>query len=253
MPKKEQQAELVVGAVVPASPQPDGTVAIHAAAGGTMVERLARDPTFDADKLDRLLQMQERDRRANAEALYNAAAVRFQQRCPIIARGDTANGRPYARMDRIWREIRPLLTECGLAVTWESCAVQGESVTIKGHLRHSGGHTVAIDHTIPMPEANRGQNAAQRAASAETYAKRYAICSALGIQTGDDDDGNAGAQSAPLDDGARAELADLLRAAAFTPDRTARFFEWAGCARLDDFPADKFAEAAAILRKAAGR
>lgn len=238
----EQQTELIVGSVVPA-----------VTGAGTMIERLARDPTFDADKLDRLLQMQERDRRANAEALYNAAVVRFQQRCPIIAKGDTANGRPYARMDRIWREIRPLLTECGLAVTWESCTVTGDACAIKGHLRHAAGHAVGLEHAIPLPEANRGQNAAQRAASGETYAKRYAICSALGIQTGDDDDGNASGPGVAIDDGARMVLGDLLATARFSADRLARFYEWAGCAGLDDFPAARYDEAVTMLQKAGAR
>jgi hypothetical protein len=145
----------------------------------------------DADTLERLMALQERYDAGQAQKAYNQAVVEFQTRCPIVERGDSANGRAYARLDRIWRTVRPLMAECGLAVTWHECETTPDLVTIRGAITHRAGHSVAIMHTMPTPDRLNGQNAAQRAASAETYAKRYAICSALGIQTGDDDDGAA--------------------------------------------------------------
>jgi hypothetical protein len=127
-----------------------------------------------------------------AAAAFNSAVVTFQQAAPVVEKGDTANGRAYARMDRIWRSVRPLLRQCGLAVTWERVSVTGEVCALDGHLRHARGHAEALHHEIPLPQAIPGQNAAQRAGSAETYAKRYATLAALGLTTGDDDDGNCG-------------------------------------------------------------
>jgi len=151
----------------------------------------ALDKGIDADSLDKIMGLQERyDAKVQREE-FNRSMGLFQQECPIIEKGDSANGRPYARMDRIWREIKPLMARCGLSVTWSDVSVNSESISITGAIRHAQGHVEVIRHTMPAPQAIKGQNAAQAAAAAETYAKRYAICSALGIQTGEDDDGAA--------------------------------------------------------------
>ena len=219
-----------------------------ATADSADILRAAMERGADVATLDRLLGLVERERANQAAAAYNAAVVRFQAECPVIARGDTANGMAYSRMDRIWRTIRPLMEKCGLAVTWEGVEIEGQECRITGHLRHALGHAVALSHRIPIPEANRGTNATQRAGSAETYAKRYALCSALGIQTGQDDDANGVAQTA-LDDGAKAEIETLLRES--RADRPA-FFRWAGCESLEDFPAAKYGAAVAALRQKKG-
>jgi len=227
---------------------PRESAAVQTRTDSADILRAAMERGADVVTLDRLLGLVERERANQAAAAYNAAVVRFQSECPVIARGDTANGMPYSRMDRIWRTIRPLMEKCGLAVTWEGVEIEGQECRITGHLRHALGHAVALSHRIPIPEANRGTNATQRAGSAETYAKRYALCSALGIQTGQDDDANGVAEHG-LDEGAKAEIETLLRES--KADRAA-FFRWAGCAGLDDFPAAKYGAAIAALRAKKG-
>jgi len=113
-------------------------------------------------------------------------------------------------------------------------------------LRHVLGHAVPLAMAIPLPEANRGQNAAQRAASGETYAKRYAMCSALGIHTGDDDDGNAG-EGEPVQI-VTPEQAEQLRTAIKAAGRSeTKLCEWAGVESLAAMPFDKFASAMRMI------
>lgn len=186
-----------------------------------------------------------------AEAAYNAAVVQFQAECRIVEKGDTANGRAYARMDRIWAAVRPLMDKCGLAVTWESVKTSGDVVTLDGHLRHRLGHSTALHHEIPLPDRINGQNAAQRAGSGETYAKRYATCAALGIQTGTDDDGNGGI---PLDSVDAAQLETLREWCRETNTSEDTLAQSAGVKSLADFPAKKYDWAIGIFqRKAAKR
>lgn len=153
------------------------------------VMRMVSDPSCDPSKLREILAARKEWMADEAAAAFNRAIVDFQREAVIVEKLDTANGRAYARMDRIWRTIRPLLDKCGLAITWESVKTSGDAVILDGHLRHSQGHAQPLHHEMPMPDVLKGQNAAQRAGSGETYAKRYAVCAALGIQTGDDDDG----------------------------------------------------------------
>ena len=52
----------------------------------SMIERLARDPSFDADKLEKLLAMKERQDAQQAEQAFNEAMIRLQSNPPKILR-----------------------------------------------------------------------------------------------------------------------------------------------------------------------
>lgn len=215
---------------------------IHSATD--LIAEAVRDKTFDAAKLRELLAVRREWMADEAVRAFNEAVVKFQQRAKIIAKADSANGRAYAKMDRIWREIRPLLDECGLAVTWESVITTGETCTLDGHLRHIGGHAQPIHHVMPIPDKIPGQNATQRAGAAETYCKRYALCSVLGIQTGEDTDG---APSSPQADAkAVAEVRRLLADAGRTEAQACKYL---GVASLDDMTEDDAAKMRAALVK----
>jgi hypothetical protein len=168
----------------------------------------------------------------NARRVFNLAISDFQRRAPIIEKADRAYDKQYARMDRIWREIRPLLTELGLSVTWQVCELRGDGTChIEGQLRHKAGHGERLVRDIPMPELLKGQNKAQQAGSASTYAQRYALCGALGVVTGDDDDGHAAATQFVTKEQA-ATIADMLDACRGLPDfNEAAFWKFAGVER----------------------
>jgi len=158
-----------------------------------LIQRAAMDPAVDPAKLRELLAVQQEWRAGEAKAAFARDMARFQAAVRIVEKGDTANGRAYARIDRIHREIRPHLRECGFWVSWERCDIEADMVILEGTLGHRDGHTVAIRQHIPMPDKISGTNAAQRAGSAQTYAKRYGECLVLGVMTGVDDDGGGGA------------------------------------------------------------
>jgi hypothetical protein len=209
------------------------------------------NPDVDADKLGKLLDVQERWEANGAKKAYTSALVSFQTRAPVIKKGDTANGKPYARMDRIWREVRPLLTDCGLAVSWQSADYDTEkgSCTIDGLVMHADGHSEPIHYKGPAPEAIRGQNAAQVCGSAVTYCKRYALCNILGINVGDDDDGYT-KQIAAEFNGINDEQAEALRVlVAETKTDKQALLDWAGAESFAQFPADKYAATVAKLRE----
>lgn len=126
-----------------------------------------------------------------ARKSYFRAISAFQKDAPIIEKADKAYDKMYARMDRIWRTVRPLMTELGLSCTWQVCTVGDGICHVEGQLAHASGHSVPLVMDVAIPELLKGQNAAQQVGSARTYAQRYAFCAALGIQTGEDDDAAA--------------------------------------------------------------
>ena len=208
-----------------------------------LIMQAVQDQSCDPAKLRELLAVRREWNEDEARSAFNAAVVQFQQRAKIIRNADTANGRAYAKMDRIWREIRPLMEECGLAVTWESVKTDGDRCILDGHLRHSRGHAQPLHHEMPLPDKLNGQNSAQRAGSGETYCKRYATRAALGLQTGEDDDGNA----KPPNPATPAKLAQVRKLIAETGSDEGKLCQYLNVPSLEDCNADDIERAMTAL------
>lgn len=180
-----------------------------------------------------------------ARKSYFHAISEFQKRAPIIEKADKAYDKMYARMDRIWRTVRPLFTELGLSCTWQVCEIRDGLCHVEGQLAHVHGHSVPLVMDIAIPEILKGQNAAQQIGSARTYIQRYAFCSALGIVTGEDDDGtSAGTQYVT-----REQVEELSALLEKCPKGTIdSLLEWAECDGLSDIPASKFGGAKKALQ-----
>lgn len=208
----------------------------------------------DPAQLRELLAVRREWEADEARKAFNFAVSEFQKRAPIVAKEDQAHDKKYARMDRIWREIRPLLTDLGLSVTWQICELRDQLCHVEGQLRHRDGHGEKLVQDIPLPEIVRGQNRAQQMGSASTYARRYALCAALGIVTGDDDDGNAAGGNYVTDQQAR-QITELIDAARGIDGFNAgAFWKWAGAERAAEIRADRFTDiVAALNRKLSGQ
>jgi hypothetical protein len=211
-----------------------------------LLMRSVSDPGSDPAKLRELLAVRREWNADEAAAAFNAAVVRFQQECPIIPKLDKAYDKYYARMDRIWRTIRPLMETCGLAVTWESVRTVDGVCILEGHLRQSRGHAQALHHEVPLPELIKGQNTTQRAGSAETYAKRYATCACLGVQVGDDDDGAGGVSGDCITDDQARELRNMAQACGTNEALMCQAY---GVKVIEAIPAVNYAAVKAILNR----
>jgi hypothetical protein len=203
--------------------------------------QMAVDKGMPAEQLREFIAARREWEADEARKLYSQAIADFQSRCPIIEKADKAHNKQYAAMDRIWRTIRPLLDETGLSVVWTVNAITEYGLHIEGEIRHKAGHAVSISYDLPMPDKVTGQNAAQQMGSATTYAKRYALCSALGIVTGEDDDGLA-AGTAYVTKEQADELVAILDTLADREGALAAMLEYAECDSVADIPADKFAK-----------
>jgi hypothetical protein len=92
----------------------------------------------------------------------------------------------YSNITSIWESARIPVTSNGLTV-WQDVTTSEKSVSVTTKIVHSSGQWVEFGPlTIPIAKFD-----AQGIGSATTYAKRYALCGALGIVSDDDDDGEA--------------------------------------------------------------
>lgn len=213
---------------------------ISAESSAVALIREAITTKADPAQLRELLAVRREWEADEARKIYSAAIAEFQRQAPIIAKLDQGVKGDYAKLDRIWREIRPLLTGLGLSVTWQVCEIKGDGegafCHLEGHLRHKLGHGEALRFDLPLPglvktSDNRAvTNAAQMMGSAVSYAKRYAMCAALGIVTGDDDDAHTASASLTVDESQEKEIVDLLDACrGIDGFEEKKFWAWLGC------------------------
>ena len=227
-------------------------ITVQDSGGAIALIREAMASGANPEHLRELLAVRREWEADEARKQFNLAVSEFQRRAPIIEKGDKAHNKEYARMDRIWRTIRPLLTELGLSVTFQICELRDGLCHIEGQLRHRAGHGEKLVQDIPLPEKVPGQNLAQQAGSASTYAKRYALTAALGIVTGDDDDGHAAGTTFVTHDQANeiAELVDVCRG--LDGFNEPALWKWAGATCAQEVPANRFADVIGALKRKLG-
>ena len=173
-----------VPASVEAHPTADSTAIIQ------VIERAALNPDVDIDKLERLLELQERVMDRQAMMAYSAAMAAMQTELPSIEeRGQTNNGH-YATLEDIVDTVRPIMQKYGFAVSFR-IQTQERGIQITGVLMHKDGHREETSMLLPA-DISGNKNAVQAFGSSTSYGKRYVLCALLNITTrGQDDNGNA--------------------------------------------------------------
>lgn len=160
-----------------------------------VIAKAARDPNVDIDKMERLLQMQERVAARDAEEAFSSAFAAMQPNLPHITVKNKIvhSGRvisEYADWPSISAAITPVLSAHGFSLNFGGSNTATEKTTI-AKLRHVGGHTETNEITLPH-DTSGSKNKVQAIGSSSTYGQRYAACPLVGVVVhGADDDGAA--------------------------------------------------------------
>jgi hypothetical protein len=188
--------------------------ATESAAIFSMIERAARDPNVDIEKMERLMLMQERVSERNAKAAYAAAFARMQPELPVVGqKGTNTNTKQkYAKWEDIAEAIAPVLSRHGFSISFR-VRNEGGTVSVTGVLMHEHGHSE--ETSLPLPiDTGAGRNAVQAVGSSVSYGKRYTAGLLLNFVSRDqpDDDGNAAGMGETISSEQIKELRDLLDA-----------------------------------------
>lgn len=224
----------------------------------SMFERLARDPTVDVAKLERLMALQERALARNAEAEFNGAMADVQSEIRRIA-ADSDNSQTrskYASYAALDKALRPIYTKHGFALSFGTADGAPElHVRVTCHVSHRAGHS--RDYHFDMPADGKGAKGGDvmtkthAAGSAASYGMRYLLKMIFNVAVGeDDDDGNAA--SLPTITVEQCCLLDDL-IAEVKADKT-KFLRYLKIRALEDLPQQAYKDALAALeakRKAA--
>ena len=161
---------------------------------------LALEKQADPKIIEKLMDLHERWEAGQARRAYVAAMTAFKQEAPAVlkkhdrvdftsAKGRTAYN--YANLGSIVQEITAILGKHNLSASWTT-GQEANNVTVTCHITHGAGHRESVTLTGPIDESGN-KNKIQAVGSTVTYLQRYTLLAALGLATGEDDDGRQGA------------------------------------------------------------
>ncbi len=168
-----------------------------------MVERLAANPGVDVAKLEKILEMQERVLRYNAEAAFNAAFSRMQPEIPVIdehgrieVKGTLRS--TYAPLSDIHDVIKPITARYGFAIRHrtEWPADKPGTIRIVGILSHEQGHREETVFEAAMDKSDYRTDI-QSTGSTVSYGRRYTTLDLLNISTRKADNDGRGKMPPP--------------------------------------------------------
>lgn len=163
--------------------------AVVPSASVSMFERLALDPNVDVDKLERLIQMQERIMRHDAKAAFDGAFAKMQHEIPVIDEKGRIEVKgalrsTYAVLEDIHDAIKPVTARHGFAIRHrtEWPADKPGIIRIVGILSHEQGHSEETVFEAPMDRSDYRTDI-QSMGSTVSYGRRYTTLDLLNIST----------------------------------------------------------------------
>lgn len=180
------------GDLLPVTEQPSTNVALARADTSfvEMIERLASNPSVDVAKIERIIDMQERVLRFNAEAAFNEAFAAMQPDIPVIVEkhsGDSGKW-SFAPLEDIVTPLRPVLAKHGFSISHQTEWPDAKTVKVIGILTHRGGHSRKSEFQAAADNTG-SKNTIQSFGSTVAYGRRYTTKDLLCIVTrGEDDD-----------------------------------------------------------------
>lgn len=237
-----------VAQIEPQGPVSAIPVVSETAAFLAMIERAARDPVVDMEKMKGLMEMARTVRQEHAEEEFNQAMAAVQSHMRAVA-ADANNPQTrskYASYFALDKAIRPIYSAEGLGLSFDTeDSPKPEHIRVVCYVTR-GRHT--RKYKIDMPADGKGAKGGDvmtkthAAGSAVTYGQRYLLKMIFNMAIGEDDDGNAAAKAKPRITQEQADtLRDLLEASGKS---RAAFLTWVNKAakaeRIEDIPADLY-------------
>lgn len=243
---KTQEIEIVSGDT------PAPVSANESAAIFQIIERAARDPNIDIDKMQRLMEMRETEMTRIAKQAFNASMKAAQAEMPQVVR-DAENKHTkstYARYEAISAAMQPVVDKHGFSLSFGT-----EDSPLDHHKRiicdvgHCEGYEKRFHLDLPLDSAGSqgkaNKNATQAVGSTLSYGRRYLKTLIFDVAVRDEDDDGRAAHSEAISEEQLSELRSLIDATDTDISRFCRYFK---IEALPDLPAQLFDRAVAAIK-----
>lgn len=238
--------------------EPQGQVSLVPAQSETaailgMIERVARDPSVNMDKMMQLMAWRKETIADQRRAEFDEAMSGAKAEIPVISKNrevdfTSQKGRThykYEDLAEIARVVSPILAKHGLSYRYRVTSNVNEPVTVTCIVSHRAGHFEEVT-LVGGRDDTGGKNAIQQVASTLTYLQRMTLKAALGLAASEDDDGRAAADGGTITLEQVEELIALAEEVGADKRAFSNYFRIDGIAQL---PAKDFERAKSALNK----
>lgn len=191
MPQAPQEVAIAQPIQTPSAAPQSSTILL-------IIERAARDPSVDIDKMERLILMQERIGARQAQIDYDNAMSDAQEAMKAI-RADAENPQTksrYATYAALDHAVRPIYSRHGFALSFNTGdSPKADELRVLCSVSHRGGHRQ--EYKLDMPADGKGARGGDvmtrthATGAAASYGQRYLLKLIFNLAVGDiDDDGN---------------------------------------------------------------
>lgn len=229
---------------------------------GNSLVQIAMDKGFDLDRLQQVIDMQERQEAKAAEREYVDAMNRCQEKMPIVVRDkeNQSTKSSYARLETVAAAIRPVYTSEGFTLEFsEGVSPLPNHRRVLCQVQHRGGHKKEFHLDSPIDDVGAqgkaNKTAIQGLGSMISYLRRYLTLMIFNIVVADEDNDGNGANNTISEDAVvrlNGMLADCRTAGnPVEGDRLVKFLESVGVfgGTLADIRQEKFLLAVGYLSK----
>lgn len=169
---------------------------------GMMLAAMSQGASLE--QVEKMMDLQDRWERKEAEKSYNAAFAAFKAEAVRIIKGRKVTdgplrGKEYAELHDVVDAVTPALSRHGLSTAWKLTKDEPQWIEVTCTLKHTSGHSETVSMGGP-PDAGGAKNALQARASTKSYLERYTLKAICGVaEGGDDSDGNPPPVAVPLE------------------------------------------------------
>ena len=204
--------------------------------------QMAVDQGADLDRLEKLMELQDRWEQNEARKAFIGAMTVFRSSVGNISKNRTGHNTKYADLAHTLESIKDQLSENGLSHTWKTEQHENALITVTCCVTHRLGHQECTSMSA-NPDTSGSKNAVQAIGSTITYLQRYTLYAILGLASTDQDN-DGGSPAKPLDDN---QLANLDALISEVKANKPKFLAHLKIERLADLPQSKLKAAITML------
>ena len=151
------------------------------------------------DQVEKMMDLQEKWERREAEKAFNAAFAAFRgEDLRVVTDKARSNGplsgQKYATLHAFVKATKEALSKHGLTASWKVTRDESDWIEVTCVLKHAMGHSETVSMGGP-PDNGPARNVLQARHSTVSYLERYTLKAICGLAEQDDDDDGAGGAS----------------------------------------------------------
>jgi len=210
----------------------------------------------ELEKLEKMLELQERWDRIEAKKAYTQAMAEFKA-IPLVIKKDrhvkfaTQKGTTeytHASLGNVTSSINAALAAHGLSAAWKTEQNQG-AITVTCTITHKLGYSESTSLTAGK-ETSGTKNDIQSIGSTITYLQRYTLLALTGLATHDQDDDGNKTEVEFINEKQVSTIYDMVNA---TDTDETKFLAYIGAESIESIPANLFNKAISALKAKEGK